>query len=234
MPNQSRKARAAAARKAVQRARQREQRQRRIFIGSAIGLAAAVLGTFGLVIALNQPTKVSAAQSIPATPPATAQGRTNLPPWPLPANTTAQVRAAGLPMLGAEGTVEHIHAHLDVIVNGQPVVVPANLGIDQSTGQLSPLHTHDTTGILHIESPVKATFSLGQVFTEWQVLLSANQIGGLTAGGGKVLQAYVNGKPFTGNPAGIILNAHDEIALVYGTPAQQANPPSSYAFPAGL
>jgi hypothetical protein len=152
----------------------------------------------------------------------------------VPANTTSQVRAAGLPMLGAEGTVEHIHAHLDVIVNGQPVVVPANLGIDQSTGQLSPLHTHDTTGILHIESPVKATFSLGQVFTEWQVLLSANQIGGLTAGGGKVLQAYVNGKPFTGNPAGIILNAHDEIAVVYGTPAQQANPPSSYAFPAGL
>jgi hypothetical protein len=28
-------------------------------------------------------------------------------------------------------------------------------------------------------------------------------------------------------------NAHDEIAIVYGTPAQQANPPSSYAFPAG-
>jgi hypothetical protein len=136
-------------------------------------------------------------------------------------------------MLGAEGTVEHIHAHLDVIVNGQPVVVPADLGIDQSTRQLSPLHTHDTTGVLHIESPVKANFSLGQLFTEWQVSLSANQIGGLNVGDGKVLQAYVNGKPSTGNPAGIVLNAHDEIAIVYGTPAQQANPPSSYTFPAG-
>ena len=233
MPSESRKARAAAARKAMERARQREQRQRRMFIGAAIGLVAAVLVAVGLVVALNRPNTASAAQAIPATPLATAQGRTDQPPWSAPTDTTAQVSAAGLPMLSTEGTVEHIHAHLDVIVNGQPVVVPADLGIDQSTRQVSPLHTHDTTGVLHIESPVQANFSLGQLFTEWQVSLSANQIGGLTVGNGEVLQAYVNGKPFTGDPAGIILNAHDEIAIVYGTPAQQANPPSSYAFPAG-
>jgi hypothetical protein len=178
--------------------------------------------------------KSSAAPGSPATPPATAaEGRNDQPPWPAPANTAAQVRAAGLPMLGEVGSVEHIHAHLDIIVNGRPVVVPADLGIDRSTGQLSPLHTHDTSGVLHIESPVRATFNLGQLFTEWDVSLSDKQIGGLTAGNGKVLQAYVNGKRFAGNPAGIVLPAHDEIAIVYGTPAQQANPPSSYAFPAG-
>lgn len=235
MPTQSGKARAAAARRAVEQARRRERRQGRMFLGAAIGLVAAVLVIVGLVVALNRPdTGSAAAPAIPSTPLATAQGRTDQPPWPAPADASAQVGAAGLPMLGAEGTVEHIHAHLDVIIDGQPVVVPANLGIDGSTGELSPLHTHDTTGVLHIESPVQATFSLGQLFTEWQVSLSDSQIGGLHAGDGKVLAAYVNGKPVTGNPAAIVLHAHDEIAIVYGTPAQQASPPSSYAFPAGL
>ncbi|MEV4513431.1 hypothetical protein AB0K00_31215 [Dactylosporangium sp. NPDC049525] len=64
--------------------------------------------------------------------------------------------------------------------------------------------------------------------------LSANQIGGLKAGDGKVLQSYVNGKPYQGDPAGIILHAHDEIAIAYSTPAQQADPSSTYAFSAGL
>jgi hypothetical protein len=81
---------------------------------------------------------------------------------------------------------------------------------------------------------VKADFSPGQFFTEWQDSLSAEHTGGLKVSDGKVLQAYVNGKPYHCDPAGMILQAHDEIALVYGTPAQQANPPSSDAFPTGL
>ncbi|GAB3853162.1 hypothetical protein ACFPIJ_56150 [Dactylosporangium cerinum] len=234
MPRDSRKARAAAARKAMERMRRQERRRRWLFTGAMTGFVAAIVLAVVLVVAFHQPGRVAASPAIPATPLATAQGRTDQPPWSLPADTTAQVRAAALPMLTTEGTVEHIHAHLDVIVNGQPVVVPADIGIDRSTGRLSPLHTHDTTGVLHVESPAQADFSLGQLFTEWQVTLSANQIGGLKAGDGKVLQSYVNGKPYQGDPAGIILRAHDEIAIVYSTPAQQPDPPSTYAFSAGL
>ncbi|WP_208869476.1 hypothetical protein [Micromonospora cremea] len=199
-----------------------------------IGLVALIVLSFALVLDFRQPDRGMASPAIPASPATTADGRADQPPWAAPADAIAQVNAAGLPMLGAEGTTEHIHAHLDVIVNGQPVVVPAGIGIDEAAQQLSPLHTHDTTGVLHVESPVKADFNLGQLFTEWQVSLSADHIGGLKVGDGKALQAYVNGKPYQGDPAGIILHAHDEIALVYGTSAQQANPPSSYAFPAGL
>ncbi|MEV4757034.1 hypothetical protein AB0J86_18245 [Micromonospora sp. NPDC049559] len=233
--SRSRQERAEAARKAMERARRQERRRRRLFTGTMIGFVAAVVLAVALVMVFHQPSKSSAAPppAIPATPLATAQGRTDQPPWDAPADAGAQVRAAGLPMLGTEGTTEHIHAHLDVIANGQPVTVPAEVGIDAAGGQISPLHTHDTTGVLHIESPVKADFSLGQFFTEWQVTLTADQIGGLKAGDGKVLQAYVNGKPYAGDPAGIVLHAHDEVAIVYGTPAQQANPPSSYAFPDG-
>ena len=135
-------------------------------------------------------------------------------------------------MLGSEGSVEHIHAHLDVIVAGKPVPVPADVGI-APTGQLSPLHTHDTTGVVHIESPVKVPFSLGQFFSEWQVSVAADHIGALKVGGDNQLHVYVNGKLVSGNPAAIKMNAHDEIAIVYGTAAQQKNPPASYSFAAG-
>jgi len=234
MPTESRKDRAAAARKAMEVVRKRERRRRHLFTGSMIGLVVLIVTGVVLALSLHKTGAAAATSAIPTSPATTAQGRTDQPPWTLPTDTAAQVKAAKLPMLGVEGTVEHIHAHVDVIVNGQPVVVPAEIGIDEASGQLSPLHTHDTSGVIHVESPVKADFSLGQVFTEWQVSLSADHIGGLKTNTGEALQAYVNGQRYEGDPAAIVLHAHDEIALVYGTPAQQANPPSSFAFPAGL
>jgi hypothetical protein len=132
-------------------------------------------------------------------------------------------------MLGAEGNALHIHAHLDVIVNGSPVQVPADIGVDEARHQISPLHSHDTTGVIHVESPNKTdVFTLGQFFGEWQVSLAADHIGGLTTDATHHLTVYVNGAPRTGDPAGIVLAAHDEIAVVYGTDAQQTNVPKSY------
>jgi hypothetical protein len=151
----------------------------------------------------------------------------------VPADASAAVAAAGLPMLGEEGAALHIHAHLDVIVDAKPVAVPAQIGVDASAQKISPLHTHDTTGVIHVESPTQAQFSLGQFFTEWQVSLSATNVGGLKTDDAHLFKAYVNGQPYTGDPAGIILKAHDEIALVYGTADQQKNIPSAYQFPAG-
>ena len=175
-------------------------------------------------------------QAVPAelsNPPATtAVGRDTLPPWSAPTDAAAAMRAAGLPMLSREGTVEHIHAHLDVRVNGQSVEVPAMIGIDRRG--ISPVHTHDTTGVIHIESPVKRTFTLGEFFTEWDVGLSTDSIGGLRAGDGKTLRAFVNGNPVTGNPAALPLNAHDEIVLIYGTAQPGESIPAHYDFAAGL
>jgi hypothetical protein len=144
------------------------------------------------------------------------------------------MRAAGLPILSREGSVEHIHAHLDVRVNGQPVEVPAMIGIDRSGRGISPVHTHDSTGVIHIESPMMRTFTLGEFFTEWDVSLSADSIGGLRAGDGKTLRAFVNGKPVTGNPAALPLNAHDEIVLIYGAIEPGESIPAHYDFASGL
>jgi hypothetical protein len=168
-------------------------------------------------------------------PPATtAVGRETTPPWAAPTDAAAAVRAAGLPMLSEEGTVIHIHAHLDVSVDGQPVVVPGGIGIGWSNQGISPLHTHNASGVIHIESPVNRAYTLGEFFTEWDVSLSPDNVGGLRAGDGKTLRVFVNGAQATGNPAAVIINAHDEIAVIYGNPQSAGSIPSRYEFPSGL
>ncbi len=54
-------------------------------------------------------------------------------PWaPEIANLRARLADIGLPALSAEGTVLHIHQHLDLIVNGSPVTIPAGIGINEA------------------------------------------------------------------------------------------------------
>lgn len=155
------------------------------------------------------------------------------PPWARPADTVRRATAAGLAVTGMEGTAVHFHTHLDVLVDGKPVTVPAELGI-ASNGSIAELHTHDTSGILHIEAPAKGKhYTLGQLFEEWNVRLTATAIGGLTDGDGRTLAAYVDGKRTPGDPARIALAPHREIALAYGKPGA-TKIPSTYRFPAGL
>lgn len=232
-------ARAAAARAALARARRRS-RTIRLGLWTAAGLTL-VAATVTVAAALARPDTPPSAATGPgpaATPPALAaqaRGRTTNPPWDAPADASAAAVAAGLPMLGEEGNALHIHAHLDIFVNGAPVPVPADIGVDEARRKISPLHSHDAGGVIHIESPDKdATFTLGQFFTEWQVSLSADHIGGLVADGTHHLEVYVNGKLRGGDPAGIVLAAHDEIAIVYGTDAQRPTMPDTYQWTNGL
>jgi hypothetical protein len=60
----------------------------------------------------------------------------------------------------------HIHPHLTIIINGQVQVIPAGIGIEANDSAL-PLHTHDATGKIHIESPVVYDFTLQDFFTIW-------------------------------------------------------------------
>uniref|UniRef100_A0AAU2V8I1 Uncharacterized protein n=1 Tax=Streptomyces sp. NBC_00003 TaxID=2903608 RepID=A0AAU2V8I1_9ACTN len=161
-------------------------------------------------------------------------GKGALPPWPAPADASAAVAAAGLEMLSAEGMVQHTHTHLDVLVDGKPVTVPAAIGIDEPRGRISPVHTHDTSGVIHVESPRRADFTLGQFMAEWQVPLAADRIGGLHSGGGRHLTTYLNGRKVAGNPSAIVLRAHDEIALVFTRDTDTRPVPKSYDWPQDL
>lgn len=134
------------------------------------------------------------------------------PPWPVPADTEQRVKNAGLQVMPTEALTYHVHSHLDVFVNGQAVTVPGLIGIDPNGRFISPLHTHSTDGILHIEAPAKTDFKLSQAMTEWGVALD-----GFTA--------YVNGKQVP-DATQVLLYDHEEIALVYG-PAPSAIPSSN-------
>jgi hypothetical protein len=127
-----------------------------------------------------------------------------------------------------ENVLYHIHAHLTVFVNGKARLVPYGIGIGpplrgQNTKAgafvsqgtcFSWLHTHVADGIIHIESPVQKTYTLGEFFDIWGQPLSPNQVGPAR---GKVT-AIVNGGVYTGDPRQILLLKHAQIQLEVGTP----------------
>ena len=163
----------------------------------AIGGALAVL----VVLAGCNDTGLTAASSIPT------------PPWPRPDDTAGRVQAAGLRLLATEGTAFHIHSLLKVFHNGQPVIVPAAIGI--VTGGISPLHTHDTSGLVHIESPEKQDFTLGQFFAEWGIPMTG-------------AKAWAAGQPVA-DPAGLVFKDLTAVTVAFGA---APNPvPSLYALP---
>lgn len=127
-----------------------------------------------------------------------------------------------------EGSALHIHEHLDVYVDGHKVTVPALIGIDDQAGFLTELHTHDPSGIMHVESPVLRSFTLGQFFCEWGVKLSASCLGRYHG----PVSWWVNGVRGHGNPAQLALRPHQEIVIAAGHPPRTVT--TSYSFPAGL
>ena len=162
-------------------------------------------------------------------------------PWLPPAITNsaqsaAYVTAAGFPY-NVEMLQVHYHAHLDVIVNGKPVAVQPYIGFVVKGGKvtaLAPLHTHDNSGIIHIENSVPATFVLGQFFVEWGVRLSATCVGGYCADATHDFAVFVNGNRYAGDPNQIVLSRHEEIAIEYGAKGKLPKPPASYVFQNGL
>jgi hypothetical protein len=198
------------------------------------------LAAGALVAAASAAVFVSAKGSdapAPLVPPAHFPGMLTGPaPWSRNvSHLRARLAAIGLPALPSEGTVLHIHQHLDVVIDGARVEVPAGIGIDAAETFISPLHTHDSTGIIHVESPTVETFTLGQFFAVWGVRFTPTCLGGYCASGAKRLRVYVDGRSVKGDPRRIPLEEHEEILVAFGTRAQVPRPvPRSFAFPSGL
>jgi hypothetical protein len=135
----------------------------------------------------------------------------------------------------------HIHAHLTIFVHGAPRQVPAGIGIappheveQTPSGAFVAratcfmwLHTHSADGIIHTESPIERTYTLGDFFDIWGQPLDRGQVG--PAHG--AVTALFNGRVFTGNPRRIPLRAHAQIQLEVGGPLIA---PERITFPQGL
>jgi hypothetical protein len=141
---------------------------------------------------------------------------------------TATSTVDGISCAPVERLTYHIHAHLAVFDDGRPYALPTGIGIPGSTVQQTQygplagagrciywLHTHTSDGIIHIESPTKRIYSLGNFFDVWRQPLSATQIASLHG----PVRAFVNGQPWTRSPRAIPLLPHEDIQLEIGHPA---------------
>src|SRR6266700_3193093 len=145
--------------------------------------------------------------------------------------TTA--RAPGAPIDGIQCQAEmvqiHFHAHLALIQSGTAIPLPGGIGILQDQGCLYWLHTHAADGIIHIESPGTATFTLGQFFDVWGQPLSSTQAGPLHTDRAGQLRVFVDGKLYVGDPRAIALTPHELITIESGAEV----PPPAFTFPSG-
>jgi len=152
--------------------------------------------------------------------------------WSAPTDVVAAADAAGLSLDSEEHLDVHYHSHLDVVVDGEAVTVPANLGIDVATERLAHLHTHDATGILHVEAPADDVYTLGQVLTLWGLGFDAKGcLNGVCPTGDAEWAVVVDGAPLPNGPAAaadLPLESLQQISLVYGDAAQRAAAPASF------
>lgn len=111
----------------------------------------------------------------------------------------------------------HLHTHLTLVIDGKDATVPAQIGIDSTlwndhsldsygmTG-MAPLHTHDTSGMIHVESYKVKDYYLGQLLAIW----------GLNLSDYKQVTLTVNGQPFP-DYQNYVFKDGDKITLSFNT-----------------
>jgi hypothetical protein len=234
------------------RAEEARRRRRRLWLavaaaavvvgGAAVGITLAVSGG-GAKAGASHLAPLSSLGTLKTAPAAGPLGSEKVPVPSgsvLAAPSTTGQAIDGISCQAGEQTVFHIHAHLTIFVNGSARQVPAAIGIQGPVPQSTPagpfiaegtcfywLHTHAGDGIVHIESPVHRTYTLGNFFDIWGQPLGTDRVGPAS---GQVV-AIVNGQVFQGNPRDIPLTAHAQIQLEVGQPLVA---PEKITFPAGL
>ncbi|HEV8534388.1 MAG TPA: hypothetical protein VGR87_01520 [Candidatus Limnocylindria bacterium] len=133
-----------------------------------------------------------------------------------------------LPCGPTEVLTRHEHAHLTIVIRGQLRAVPANIGITATS--ICWLHTHDTSGIIHIEAGDDRTFTLGSFFGVWGQPLGRNVLEGERAGSGESTQTTVNQQPYADSPETIVLRDREDIVVELGPPFPTVAP---YVWPPG-
>lgn len=205
-------------------------------------LAALALAACGSNSSGNSSSSSSSSSTTSPTPPvsttttaSSTAGETGFEGVPLeygpaiaPASTTQTGVVDGIHCAPVEQLAYHIHAHLAVYKEGQLYSLPGGIGIpgsqmvQTSEGPVAAgghcfywLHTHTSDGIIHIESPTRRIYTLGNFFNEWHQPLSADQVGNVH---GKIT-AFVNGKLWTKDLRTIPLVPHAVIQFNIGAPA---------------
>ena len=251
------KARRLALEQQLRAAAARRRRRQAVGIGAAAALAlagagAAIAGSGSSNGQGGQPPvpaiHLAPLGSIGRLEPAPSPGPLGPEGVPIPAGAPLAAPAAGahggsvdgISCLGREQLLFHIHAHLTVFIGGTARQIPGGIGIVGPQSQPTPegpfvvgggcfywLHTHAADGIIHIESPVRRIYTLGDFFDVWGQQLSQTNIGPYRG----AVTAIYNGQRYLGDPREIPLARHAQIQLQIGRPLVA---PESIAFPPGL
>jgi hypothetical protein len=215
-------------REEIQRRAAARRRDRTIAIVAGGVLVAAVVALIALNAGGNSST--AATSSAPPVAQSELQGMlTSQPPWP---NNTADLsqRLSVMALPGVSDVVNHHHARLWIYVNGQQVPIPADIGLSQTAG--SPLHTHDASGVIHVEADDPSfQGTLGQFFDVWGLRFTETCVGGVCDSGDQTWHVYLDGKPYVGDPTQLQLADQQAIVLAYGTTDQMPSPlPDNFNF----
>jgi hypothetical protein len=244
-PNQRPSAARARERAAAMRAADRRSRRRRMTATWTAGAVVAVVIVGVLVawgLSRGQPTRpgtngaaANATTSVTDSATAAVTGPAGPEGIPLQQGTLlapASSAATGATVDGIscdsnEQVAYHIHTHVAVYVNGALRPIPPGVGIVSPVAQQTAngpfyqasrcyywLHVHAQDGIVHVEAPSEATYTLGQFFAIWRQPLSTTRVGPATG----ALHVWVDGKPYTGNPAAIVFRSHEDVQIDVGTP----------------
>ncbi|GAA2749103.1 hypothetical protein [Amnibacterium kyonggiense] len=230
-PAQSKRERRNAAREhaaALRLAERRRQRRRRLVVWSSAGAAAAVVLAAIVVLAVTLSSTASAGSTAASAGTIGPEGMADETGTVLAANTTGTSGATkdGIACNTGEGAAEHIHTHVAVYVDGRLRPIPVGVGVvtpsvqdagtpdafAQATRCYYWLHVHASDGVIHVEAPAKATYTLGQFFAVWGQPLSATNVAGATGR----QTVFVDGKRFTGDPATIALGSREDIQIDVG------------------
>ncbi|MGE5117384.1 MAG: hypothetical protein ACM3N6_12925 [Betaproteobacteria bacterium] len=115
----------------------------------------------------------------------------------------------------------HVHSHLTLIADGQERAIPDNVGtVKQSDGTFChyPIHTHDSSGKIHIEAAAPIDATLGDFFRIWGEPLTFTNVAGFTL---QPMTVYIVDEDgtvtqYAGDLNAIALLSHRQITIVMG------------------
>lgn len=129
-------------------------------------------------------------------------------PWDAPRDAISYIQAAGQPELGLGDDSDQWVLRVEVNVDGEPVEVPAYIGVDRLRAVQAPVHTHESGGDVWLEGQGNRESTLGDFFDLWGVRFDGDCLGAtcgelLVEADGEVVPA----------PRELVLRGHDVVTV---------------------
>jgi hypothetical protein len=131
-----------------------------------------------------------------------------------------------------------VGAHVELFAANRVVLIAAGIGtrppVSYSAGRIAKarcygdLVTLEPTGVVLVRRGSRLTLS--DLFRSWGQPVSERRLASFSAGAGRRVRVYVDGRPRRGAPGAVPLSAHSEIVLEVGP---HVPPHSAYTFPPG-